>query len=54
MAGGVIHRITVGGYRVLRFPAFIVRYHSGYVAGKIRAALRLGVADRDPGLTRTG
>jgi len=46
--------LTVGGYRVLRFPAFIVRYHPGYVAGKIRAALRLGVADPDSGLTRTG
>jgi very-short-patch-repair endonuclease len=34
--------LTVGGYRVLRFPAFIVRYHPGYVAGKIRAGLRPG------------
>ena len=33
---------TLGGYRVLRFPAFVVRYHGGYVAGKIRAALRGG------------
>ena len=46
--------LTAGGYRVLRFPAFIVRYHPGYVAGKIRAALQLGVADLDSGLTRTG
>jgi hypothetical protein len=46
--------LTVDGYRVLRFPAFLVRYHPGYVAGKIRAALRPGVADPDPGLTRTG
>jgi len=30
------------GYRVLRFPAFVVRYHGDYVAGKIRAALRGG------------
>ena len=30
---------TLGGYRILRFPAFIVRYHPGYVAGKIRDAL---------------
>ena len=27
------------GYRVLRFPAFAVRYNPGYVAGKIRDAL---------------
>jgi hypothetical protein len=25
---------------VLRFPAFVVRYRPGYVAEKIRAALR--------------
>jgi very-short-patch-repair endonuclease len=31
---------TLGGYRILRFPAFVVRYRPGYVAGKIRAALR--------------
>lgn len=30
---------TLGGYRVLRFPAFVVRYNPGYVAGKIREAL---------------
>ena len=30
---------TLGGYRVLRFPAFVVRYHPGHVAGKIREAL---------------
>ncbi len=30
----------LGGYRILRFPAFVVRYRSGYVAGKIREALR--------------
>jgi hypothetical protein len=46
--------LTADGYRVLRFPAFLVRYHPGYVAGQIRAALRPGVADPDPGLTRTG
>ncbi len=31
---------TLGGYRVLRFPAFVVRYHPGHVAGKVRDALR--------------
>ena len=31
---------TLGGYRVLRFPAFVVRYRGDYVAGKIRGALR--------------
>jgi very-short-patch-repair endonuclease len=31
---------TLGGYHVLRFPAFVVRYRPGYVAGKIRQALR--------------
>jgi very-short-patch-repair endonuclease len=31
---------TLNGYRVLRFPAFAVRYRPGYVAGKIREALR--------------
>jgi len=31
---------TVEGYRILRFPAFVVRYRPGYVAGKIREALR--------------
>lgn len=36
--------LTLDGYRVLRFPAFIVRYHPGYVAGKIREALRPGAA----------
>ena len=30
---------TVGGYRVLRFPAFVVRDNPGYLAGKIREAL---------------
>ena len=34
--------VTLGGYRVLRFPAFVVRYHPGDVAGKIREALRQG------------
>ena len=29
------------GCRVLRFPAFVVRYHGDYVAGKIREALGL-------------
>jgi very-short-patch-repair endonuclease len=30
---------TLDGYRVLRFPAFAVRYNPGYVAGQIRDAL---------------
>jgi very-short-patch-repair endonuclease len=33
---------TLDGYRVLRFPAFIVRYRPGYVAATIRGVLRLG------------
>jgi very-short-patch-repair endonuclease len=33
---------TLKGYRVLRFPAFAVRYNPGYVAGKLRDALRAG------------
>jgi very-short-patch-repair endonuclease len=31
---------TLGGYRVLRFPSFVVRYRGDYVAGKLREALR--------------
>jgi very-short-patch-repair endonuclease len=31
---------TLNGYRVLRFPAFVVRYNPGYVTGKIRDALQ--------------
>ena len=31
---------TLGGYRILRFPSFVVRYHGDYVAGKLRDALR--------------
>jgi very-short-patch-repair endonuclease len=31
---------TLDGYRILRFPAFAVRYQADYVAGKIRDALR--------------
>jgi very-short-patch-repair endonuclease len=31
---------TLSGYRILRFPAFVVRYRADYVAGKIRGALR--------------
>jgi very-short-patch-repair endonuclease len=31
---------TLSGYRVLRFPAFAVRYDPGQIARKIRAALR--------------
>jgi very-short-patch-repair endonuclease len=42
------------GYRVLRFPAFIVRYNPGYVAGKIRDALRGTGADRAQTGCRTG
>jgi hypothetical protein len=38
-AGGWTRCGRPPGYRVLRFPAFIVRYHPGYVAGKIRDAL---------------
>jgi very-short-patch-repair endonuclease len=38
----------VDGYRVLRFPAFLVRYHPGYVAGTIRAALRAGMGMQIP------
>jgi very-short-patch-repair endonuclease len=30
---------TLNGYRVLRFPAFVVRHNPVYVAGKIRCAL---------------
>jgi very-short-patch-repair endonuclease len=30
---------TLDDYRVLRFPAFAVRYRGGYVAGQIRGAL---------------
>jgi very-short-patch-repair endonuclease len=50
---------TLGGYRVLRFPAFAVRYNPGHVAGKIRDALRqerparYTEADQDPGPIRT-
>jgi very-short-patch-repair endonuclease len=33
---------TLNGYRVLRFPAFVVRYRADYVAGKIRGALGPG------------
>jgi very-short-patch-repair endonuclease len=31
---------VLDGYRVLRFPGYLVRYHPGYVAGKICDALR--------------
>ena len=33
---------TLSRYRVLRFPAFVVRYNPGYVAGQIRDALGRG------------
>lgn len=32
--------LTIGGYRVLRFPAWLVRYHPDLVAANLRAALR--------------
>jgi very-short-patch-repair endonuclease len=35
--------LTVRGYRVLRFPAFAVRYHPGDVARQIQDALRAAV-----------
>jgi len=36
---------TLSRYRVLRFPAFVVRYNPGYVAGQIRDALgQVGLA----------
>ncbi len=50
---------TLGGYRVLRFAAFAVRYNPGHVARKIRDALRQEKparnteTDRDPGPIRT-
>jgi very-short-patch-repair endonuclease len=31
--------LVIDGYRVLRFPAWLVRYHPEYVAARIRAAL---------------
>jgi very-short-patch-repair endonuclease len=31
---------VLDGYRILRFPAFVVRYRPGYVAAQIRGALR--------------
>lgn len=34
------NELVVDGYRVLRFPAWLVRYHPEYVAGRIRAVLR--------------
>jgi very-short-patch-repair endonuclease len=52
---------TVDGYRILRFPAFVVRYQAGYVADQIRDALRSpgparsrGWADQGHGLSWTG
>ena len=32
--------LTLGGYQTLRFPAWLVRNNPGYVAGRIREALR--------------
>jgi very-short-patch-repair endonuclease len=32
---------TLKGYRMLRFPAFVVRYNPGYVAGQVRDALNV-------------
>ena len=37
---------VLDGYRILRFPAFVVRYRPGYVAAQIRGALRSEVAVR--------
>ena len=34
------NEFTLRGYRVLRFPAFVVRYNPGHVAGMVRDALR--------------
>jgi hypothetical protein len=31
--------LQIDGYRVLRFPSWLVRHHPGYVAGRIRKAL---------------
>ena len=47
---------TLSGYRVLRFPAFAVRYSPGLVARQIRGALAAArqprlVTDRSPGRT---
>lgn len=48
---------TLDGYRVLRFPAFAVRYNPAGVAGQIREALRdvreRADTDRGPGLIMT-
>jgi very-short-patch-repair endonuclease len=33
------NELEIGGYRVLRFPAWVVRRHPDYVAGKAREAL---------------
>lgn len=32
--------LTIGHYRVLRFPAWVIRYQPGYVAAMVRQALR--------------
>jgi very-short-patch-repair endonuclease len=45
---------TLDGYRVLRFPAFAVRYNPASVAGQIRNALAGRLGDRDPGFRMTG
>jgi hypothetical protein len=34
------NNLRMAGYQVLRFPAWVVRYNPGYVAAKIREALR--------------
>ena len=33
-------KVTLGGYRVLRFAAFVLRYSPDFVARKVRDALR--------------
>jgi uncharacterized protein DUF559 len=38
------NELTASGYRVLRFPAFVVRDEPGLVAGQIAAALRISAA----------
>ena len=40
------NEFTVSGYRVLRFPAFAVRYQPEQVARQIQEALRLGARAR--------
>lgn len=39
--------LVIDGYQVLRFPAWLVRYHPEYVAVRIHAALSTGGGDAD-------